>query len=110
VNWGICCRGTNSTYEIRVGRGEKITGPYLDQDGKDLRVGGGTKFLAREGVFIGPGHAGIVSVGGTNWFSCHFYDGTRRGLAALALLPLRWNADGWPEAGRRNEMIVDRKN
>ena len=27
VNWGKCCRGTNSTYEIRVGRSETITGP-----------------------------------------------------------------------------------
>jgi arabinan endo-1,5-alpha-L-arabinosidase len=110
LNWGICCRGTNSTYEIRVGRSEKITGPYLDEDGKDLRVGGGTKFLASEGAFIGPGHAGIVSVGGTNWLSCHFYDGTRRGLATLALLPLRWKADGWPEAGPLDKMIVDRRN
>jgi arabinan endo-1,5-alpha-L-arabinosidase len=99
VNWGACCRGTNSTYEIRVGRSEKITGPYLDRDGKDLMLGGGTKFLGSEGTFIGPGHAGIVSVGGTNWLSCHFYDGARRGLATLALRPLRWKADGWPEAG-----------
>jgi arabinan endo-1,5-alpha-L-arabinosidase len=110
VNWGICCRGTNSTYEIRVGRSGKITGPYVDRDGKGLMVGGGTKFLASEGAFIGPGHAGIVSVGGTNWFSCHFYDGTRRGLATLALVPLRWNADGWPEAGPLDNMIVDRSN
>ena len=110
VNWGICCRGTNSTYELRVGRGEKITGPYLDRDGKDLLIGGGTKFLGSEGAFIGPGHAGIVSVGGTNWFSCHFYDGTRRGLATLAFRPLRWKADGWPEAGPLDEMIVDRRN
>ena len=25
VNWGQCCKGTNSTYEVRVGRAEKIT-------------------------------------------------------------------------------------
>jgi arabinan endo-1,5-alpha-L-arabinosidase len=87
-----------------------ITGPYLDREGKDLMLGGGTKFLASEGAFIGPGHAGIISVGGTNWFSFHFYDGTRRGLATLAMLPLRWTADGWPEAGPRDEMTVDRKN
>jgi hypothetical protein len=49
-------------------------------------------------------------VGGTNWFSCHFYDGTRRGLATLAFRPLRWNADGWPETGPLDKMIVDRRN
>ena len=36
VNWGQCCRGTNSTYEIRVGRSKEVTGPYIDKDGKDL--------------------------------------------------------------------------
>ncbi|MGA2247212.1 MAG: arabinan endo-1,5-alpha-L-arabinosidase [Verrucomicrobiota bacterium] len=97
VNWGLCCRGTNSTYEIRVGRAKKVTGPYLDQTGTDLMADGGTAFLKSHGSFIGPGHAGIISANGTNWFSCHFYDGTRRGLPTLALLPLEWKADGWPE-------------
>lgn len=97
VNWGRCCRGTNSTYEIRVGRSPKITGPYLDRDGKDLVVGGGTAFLATHAPFFGPGHAGILADDGHEWFSCHFYDGTRRGASALAILPLHWSADGWPE-------------
>lgn len=34
VNWDRCCRGTNSTYNIRVGRGQKVTGPYLDREAK----------------------------------------------------------------------------
>lgn len=97
VNWGQCCRGTNSTYEIRVGRSKKITGPYLDQDGKDLEAGGGSPFLKTTGPFIGPGHAGIFSDRGTNWLSCHYYDGTESGRPTLAILPLRWNAGGWPE-------------
>ena len=96
VNWGKCCRGTNSTYNIRVGRSDKVTGPYLDKDGKDLLQGGGCLFLATQGPFIGPGHAGIISAQGTNWLSCHFYDATRRGTPTLAILPLRWTADGWP--------------
>ena len=29
VNWGSCCSGVNSTYNIRVGRSPTITGPYL---------------------------------------------------------------------------------
>jgi arabinan endo-1,5-alpha-L-arabinosidase len=97
VNWGACCRGTNSTYEIRVGRSRAITGPYLDGDGVDLLAGGGSPFLGTSGNFIGPGHAGILSEGGTNWLSCHYYDGTREGLPTLAILPLRWNTNGWPE-------------
>jgi len=97
VNWGMCCRGTNSTYDLRVGRSRSITGPYLDRDGADLLTGGGSPFLETHGAFIGPGHAGILSEGGTNWLSCHFYDGTREGLSTLAILPLRWNTNGWPE-------------
>jgi arabinan endo-1,5-alpha-L-arabinosidase len=97
VNWGMCCRGTNSTYEIRVGRSGKITGPYLDRDGVSLMTGGGSLVLGGSGPFIGPGHAGIVSADRANWLSCHFYDGTRRGLPTLALLPLRWTTNGWPE-------------
>jgi arabinan endo-1,5-alpha-L-arabinosidase len=97
VNWGMCCRGTNSTYNIRVGRSDKITGPYLDKDGKDLLLSGGTLLLGTTGPFIGPGHAGIISESGTNWLSCHFYDGTRpRGPSTLAIRPLRWDARGWP--------------
>ena len=97
VNWGACCRGTNSTYEIRVGRSRTITGPYLDRDGADLLAGGGSLFLGTSGDFIGPGHAGLLSEGGTNWLSCHFYDGTREGRSTLAILPLHWNTNGWPE-------------
>jgi arabinan endo-1,5-alpha-L-arabinosidase len=97
VNWGLCCRGTNSTYEIRVGRSKTITGPYYDADGMDLMAEGGTAFLKTKGPFIGPGHAGIISENGTNWFSCHFYDGTQRGLSTLAILPLQWQTNGWPQ-------------
>ena len=98
VNWDACCRGTNSTYNIRVGRSREITGPYLDKDGKDLAQGGGTLFLGSDCAFIGPGHAGIFEEDGRFWFSCHFYDGTQRGASMLALRPLHWS-DGWPVFG-----------
>jgi arabinan endo-1,5-alpha-L-arabinosidase len=97
VNWGLCCRGTNSTYEIRVGRSRQITGPYLDKDGVDLVTGGGTPFLSASGPFIGPGQSGIYSENRADWFSCHFYNGKRDGLSMLAILPLGWNTNGWPE-------------
>ena len=96
VNWDFCCRGTNSTYNIRVGRSREITGPYLDRDGKDLAQGGGTLLLGTNGAFIGPGHAGIFEEGGKFWFSCHFYDGTQRGASKLSIRPLSWSEDGWP--------------
>lgn len=96
VNWGLCCRGTNSTYEIRMGRSPKITGPYLDKHGADMMTGGGSLFLKSSGPFIGPGQSGIYSEDGTDWFSCHFYNGQRHGWSMLAILPLRWSTNGWP--------------
>jgi len=96
VNRGICCRGVNSTYNIRIGRSQTITGPYLDKDGVDLLHGGGTLLLDTDGPFIGPGHANVLRETDRFWFSCHFYDGTDRGRSRLALRPLNWDPNGWP--------------
>ncbi|HEY3860993.1 MAG TPA: arabinan endo-1,5-alpha-L-arabinosidase [Verrucomicrobiae bacterium] len=97
VNWGQCCRGVKSTYNIRIGRSQKITGPYLDKKGVDMLKGGGTVFLETSGSFIGPGHAGIITAGGKDWLSCHYYDATQDGRGSLGILPLTWDAAGWPE-------------
>jgi arabinan endo-1,5-alpha-L-arabinosidase len=99
VNWGLCCRGVDSTYEIRVGRSRSVTGPYLDRDGRDMREGGGTPVLASEPPMIGPGHAGIVHANGREWFSFHYYDGLDDGRPKLGLRPLSWDDAGWPVVG-----------
>jgi arabinan endo-1,5-alpha-L-arabinosidase len=97
VSWGICCRGVNSTYNIRVGRSKTITGPYLDKNGKDLAKEGGTLVVGSDGPFIGPGHPGILKEGDKYLFSMHFYDGTdRRGAGTLAIRTISWDSDGWP--------------
>jgi arabinan endo-1,5-alpha-L-arabinosidase len=99
VNWGECCQGVNSTYNIRVGRSQNPTGPFLDQNGVDLNASGGTLFLGTEGSFIGPGQISILSAGGSDWFAYHYYDGNANGASKLNLRALRWTADGWPMAG-----------
>jgi arabinan endo-1,5-alpha-L-arabinosidase len=55
VSFDLCCRGVNSTYNIRVGRAKAAEGPYLDRDGKSLLDAGGTVVLAGEGRVVGPG-------------------------------------------------------
>ena len=97
VNWGLCCRGTNSTYNIRVGRSRVATGPYLDKSGKDLMQGGGSLFLETKDSIIGPGHAAIVEKDGREYVSFHYYDGKRSGAKTLGLLPLKWSEGGWPQ-------------
>lgn len=96
VNYGACCAGIDSTYNIRVGRGTQVTGPYLDREGVDLNGGGGSMFLESTARFVGPGQAGIMDDNGTNWFTYHYYDGNNSGTATLGLTTLSWSADGWP--------------
>lgn len=95
-NWGKCCRGTNSTYEIRVGRGDKITGPFLDSTGKDLREGGGTLLLQSTDEFIGPGHASLLRRDGQEWLAHHYYAKSLGGRSRLRLVRLTWDPSGWP--------------
>lgn len=95
VNWGKCCRGADSTYEIRVGRSQKITGPYEDREGNPMVSAGGTLILGSKGRYIGPGHASVFEKGSLQWLAHHYYDGEDRGLSKLRLVPLEWEG-GWP--------------
>jgi arabinan endo-1,5-alpha-L-arabinosidase len=100
VNHGSCCAGANSTYNIRVGRAKKITGPYLDKHGEDLAQGAGTLFLAAAGKQIGPGHFGLLIDDDVEKFSCHYEaDLEKGGRAVLDIRPLLWSGDGWPIPG-----------
>jgi arabinan endo-1,5-alpha-L-arabinosidase len=97
---GTCCDGANSTYNIRVGRSRKITGPYVDNNGNDMLKGGGKLVVAASGRFVGPGHFGLMDLGeGVEKFSCHYEaDLDRGGRSVLDIRPLLWQ-DGWPVAG-----------
>ena len=96
VNWGYCCRGIHSTYNIRVGRSRNITGPYFDARGINMLRGGGTLFLDTIGPFIGPGQAGVFDDHGTLYFTCHFYNGLLHGLSQLSIMRLVFNDSQWP--------------
>jgi arabinan endo-1,5-alpha-L-arabinosidase len=97
---GSCCRGTDSGYNIRVGRSKKVTGPFLDNMGIDMIKGGGKLFVGSGGRVVGPGHFGLLDLGdGVQKFSCHFEaDLDRGGASVLDIRPLLWK-DGWPVAG-----------
>jgi len=97
---GTCCDGANSTYNIRVARARKVTGPYVDNVGIDALKGGGKLVVAASGRFVGPGHFGLLDLGdGVQKFSCHYEaDLDRSGRSVLDIRPLLWK-DGWPYAG-----------
>lgn len=97
---GTCCDGANSTYNIVVGRSKKVTGPYLDNMGRDMLKGGGKMVVAAGGRVIGPGHFGRVIIeDGVEKMSCHYEaDLDQGGRSVLAIRPLLWKND-WPVAG-----------
>lgn len=99
VSFDFCCRGVNSTYNIRVGRAAKVEGPYIDRDSKPLLDGGGTPVLSSQGNVIGPGHCAILHDAGTDYLAYHFYDGSQNGSPTLQIRPLSWTRDSWPEPG-----------
>jgi arabinan endo-1,5-alpha-L-arabinosidase len=100
VTHGSCCAGANSSYNIRMGRAKKVTGPFVDNMGVDMLKGGGKLFAGSSGRHIGPGHFGLLDLGdGVQKFSCHYEaDLDRGGISVLDIRPLLWR-DGWPVAG-----------
>jgi arabinan endo-1,5-alpha-L-arabinosidase len=99
VSFDQCCKGAASTYNIRVGRADAVTGPYLDRDGKPMLRGGGSLLLGTTGRFIGPGAQEAINTSQGEMLAYHYYDRADRGLPKLQLSPLGWTADGWPELG-----------
>ncbi len=98
VSKDSCCRGTESTYHVEVGRSESITGPYVDADGESMTADGGTPVLDAVGDMIGPGGESVASTEDADLIAFHFYDGAERGAPTLAIRELSWTDDGWPVA------------
>ena len=97
---GSCCDGSNSTYNIVVGRSKNVTGPFVDNVGRTMLEGGGKMVYATRGRLIGPGHFGrIVLEPGIEKMSFHYEaDLDQSGRSVLGICPLVWK-NGWPVAG-----------
>ncbi len=97
VSFDQCCKGVASTYNIRVGRADAVTGPYLDRDGTPMLQGGGTLLLGTVERFIGPGGQEAIHTSKGDMLAYHYYDGDDRGVSKLQFSPLKWTTDGWPD-------------
>ena len=120
LNWGACCNGKESTYEIVVGRSASPSGPYVDKNGQSMaklypednafnkpaNTPGGERFLNAEmlgaSTHRGPGHPAIFEYqkeGATRFvFSFHYYEATTPAGVAdgrLGMRALKW-VEGWP--------------
>ena len=91
-----CCKGVNSTYKVIVARSKKITGPYIDKSGAELRSGGGTMLLRGDKDWYGVGHNGICPADGKDYILYHGYDASDNGRSKLLIQELGWDKEGWP--------------
>lgn len=96
ASFDLCCRGMDSTYNIRVGRARSIAGPFLDREGRDMLDGGGTLVLAGGTRFKGTGHQDVVLGASGDWLVHHAYDAEHGGKPQLRIKRLSWSADSWP--------------
>jgi arabinan endo-1,5-alpha-L-arabinosidase len=92
ASFDFCCRGSDSTYRIVVGRSKNITGPYVDRTGTSMLAGGGTTLLAGNGSMAGPGGQSVYD----GLLAHHYYDRDAGGDFRLSLRRIDWGADGWP--------------
>ncbi|HVU70512.1 MAG TPA: family 43 glycosylhydrolase [Ktedonobacteraceae bacterium] len=96
---GLCCRGTQSTYQTVVGRATSITGPYYNEDGNRMGTSGDfTILLTSSGNAIGPGGESVYLDNGTYLLIYHYYDGNANGAVRINIVDLSWNGN-WPQIG-----------
>lgn len=96
ASYDFCCRGANSTYNVRVGRSKEIQGPYLDREGKAMTEGGGTKVVEGGTRWKGTGHQAVLRDGRDDYLIYHAYDAEDRGAPKLHVTKIAWDREGWP--------------
>lgn len=94
-----CCKGVDSTYKMIFGRSDKVTGPYLDKEGKDMLTGGGTILMAGDKDWHGVGHNAVAGFDGEDYLVFHAYDAQDNGRSKLRIFKLAWDSNQWPEVG-----------
>ncbi len=100
VSDGTCCVGVKSTYNIVVGRSKNVTGPFLDNMGRDMVAGGGKMVIDGDDRQFGAGHFGrYIEDEGIEKMSFHWEaDLDRSARSVLAIRPILW-VNGWPVGG-----------
>ncbi len=96
VSFDQCCAGIDSTYHVRVGRADAVTGPYVDRAGVSMLEGGGTQITFFNERFRGPGHNAVFYEDDQHYIVYHAYDTVYVGTPTLQIQRLSWNDDGWP--------------
>ena len=96
VSWGLCCQKEKSTYHVVVGRSRAVTGPYLDKDGKDMALGGGSLVVQGNAAWKALGHNSAYTFDGKDVMVLHAYETKDKYLQKLKVMDMRWDSAGWP--------------
>ncbi len=96
VSFDYCCRGSESTYKIMVGRSKNIQGPYYDRDGNSLATGGGTLLLRGDENWYAVGHNAAYTFNEKDYLVCHGYDVHDNGRQKLIIREMHWDSGNWP--------------
>ena len=95
VSFDFCCRGVRSDYNVVVGRSRKVTGPYVDRNGKPMTEGGGAPVVsAATPNSHGAGHEAVFLDNGVDYLLFHAYD-AKTGRPQLQISSMVWEG-GWP--------------
>lgn len=104
VSYDYCCKATQSTYWLIVGRSTSPQGPFVDRLGRDLWstvespgpndpqfTAGSAAFIATDENVIGPGSMALIEgPDGCSVMVHHYYDGSRGGAVTLMARPVEW--------------------
>jgi arabinan endo-1,5-alpha-L-arabinosidase len=104
VSFDLCCRGVNSTYNIRVGRSTQVTGIYRDKNNTSMLNSGGTLLLSGDSRWKGPGHCAVYNEGHAYYLIYHSYDANKSDIPTLRINNLDWDEDGWPLVNELNKL------
>lgn len=97
---GQCCEGYDSTYRLEVGRSENFDGPYVNQDGMDLRDitdhHQGVPILEGDSYFTGPGHNDVYQDPNGNWWCFYHTEAHREDEERYMMVDRIQFDDDWP--------------
>lgn len=98
----------SADYNVRVGRSDSVTGPFLDANGRDLlddtyeaqfeignKLIGGYRFQEGEG-WVAPGHNSVLQDGGDYYLVHHARPEQDTNWMYLHVRKMLWTEDGWP--------------
>ncbi len=107
VSVGTCCSGLSSTYKVMVGKADALTGPYFDQQGRNMLQSEGTVFLQANSFVAGPGHNSefITDDNGDDWVLYHGYLREKPELNRILFLDKVYWDHGWPHIPDRTPSV-----